>query len=236
MTEFGELIQTEDGSWTIRHKEHGQDFHSTEGARFEAYQLYVVASGFLEELEHLKHINVLDVGMGLGYNACASIAAWLNSSGQSSLDLFSLEHDPRLIAAIASGCAPWFEGWSEDWLLAPKCLKAASNGDFMATIRHPKTGQNLNWKIFSGDGSATLSKIGNSLIHFVWQDPFTPELNPRMWSKEWFQAVKQHSAEGAILMTYSVARIVREALMDAGWQVERIATPGRKRNWLKAKI
>jgi hypothetical protein len=42
MTEFGPLVETSDGSLTIRHAVHGQDFHSTEGARFEAWQLYVV--------------------------------------------------------------------------------------------------------------------------------------------------------------------------------------------------
>jgi tRNA U34 5-methylaminomethyl-2-thiouridine-forming methyltransferase MnmC len=235
MTNFGELIQTEDGSWTIRHKDHGQNFHSTEGARFEAHQLYVVASGFGSEIERKDYVCVLDVGMGLGYNACATIAAWLESSGRANIDIFSLEHDLGLIEAVASGNAPWFKGWSEDWLIGPNSLEAVTDGNYCAQLTHPKTGRCLNWKILSGDGCLTVSKLQNNSINFIWQDPFTPELNPSMWSRQWFSKVLEKSDKDAVLMTYSVARIVKDALTQGGWGVQKISTPGRKRNWLAAK-
>jgi tRNA 5-methylaminomethyl-2-thiouridine biosynthesis bifunctional protein len=70
---------------------------------------------------------------------------------------------------------------------------------------------------------------------FVWQDPFSPQKNPTMWSAEWFARVREVSATGCTLMTYSVARAVRDALAASGWSVAKIPTSIRmKRHWLRA--
>jgi tRNA U34 5-methylaminomethyl-2-thiouridine-forming methyltransferase MnmC len=55
-----------------------------------------------------------------------------------------------------------------------------------------------------------------------------------MWGGEWFSFVGSVTRGGGILMTYSVASSVRDALQDNGWRVEKIPTTTRKKNWLKA--
>ena len=233
MTEFGPLIETADGSLTVRHRGHGQDFHSSEGARFEAWKLYVVASGYREALgAEGRVLHILDVGMGLAYNAAASIAAWLEGSGKRSVSMISLEIDPQLAAVVASGAAPWFKGWSDSWLAGPCAF--GESGTFSARIRHPSSAAVFDWVIVVGDGSKTLNTVGDIRFDFVWQDPFTPELNPVMWSADWFRGLRDVASADARLMTYSVSRIVKDALESGGWIQERFKTPGRKRHWLRA--
>ena len=235
MTPFGQLVETEDGSLTICHSAHAQNFHSTEGARLEAWQLYVVASGFLSEMSHPGHqVHVLDVGMGLGYNAAATIAAWVESSGDRDLRIVSLEVDELLVESVASGAAPWFLGWQDAWLLGPKALMRVSACEFMGTMTHGISGKSCTWQILVGDGVKTLSCLTKGEFDYIWQDPFTPDLNPTMWSPAWFSALRERSAPEARLMTYSVARTVRDGLEGGGWLSEKIKTPTRKRQWTRA--
>lgn len=236
MTEFGALVETADGSLTVRHSGHGQDFHSQEGARFEAWNLYVISSGYLDSLSSALNpsIQILDVGMGLGYNAAASIVAWYTSSGMVDVDITSLECDVRLVEAVASGKAPWQRGWSEAWLVGPSDLKQSDIG-YRAIIKHPRSGRHLTWTVIVCDAAIMdLTSLGKT-FDYIWQDPFTPELNPTLWSAGWFRRVKDVARSGAIMMSYSVARTVKTALSESGWDYERIHTPGRKRHWLKAR-
>jgi tRNA U34 5-methylaminomethyl-2-thiouridine-forming methyltransferase MnmC len=233
MTEFGPLVETADGSLTIRHGDHGQDFHSSEGARFEAWELYVVASGYKDSLGAAgDRIRILDVGMGLAYNAAASIAAWLESDGKRSVSMVSLEIDPRLASVVASGAAPWFAGWSDPWLAGPRSFGEG----LVAKICHPKSAMVFDWQILVGDGTLTLTTVVDAKFDFFWQDPFTPELNPSMWSGEWFSTLKDFASSEARLMTYSVSRVVKDALESGGWRQERFKTPGHKRHWLRASL
>jgi tRNA U34 5-methylaminomethyl-2-thiouridine-forming methyltransferase MnmC len=231
---FGEIIPTMDGSLTLRHPVHKQDYHSSEGAKFEANALYVDASGFKQALDTQENVVVLDVGMGLGYNACASIAAWLQSSGKARLELVSIEIESFLVESVATAKAPWQEKWDQDWLAGPLALKEIENNFYQALLKHPKTEIEAKWNVWIVDGASQLWSEGARKFQFVWQDPFTAELNPSMWSKEWFDRLNGLASPGAVLMTYSVARVVRDALMQGGWGVERIPTPGRKKHWLKA--
>lgn len=237
VTEFGPLVVTADGSLTIRHAVHGQDFHSEEGARFEAWHLYVMTSGLYPALvgQNKKDLVILDVGMGLGYNAAATIAAWLESPGVMNLEMISLEVDSRLVKAVASGSAPWQLGWTESWIRGPKSLIKNDN-IYKAEISHPRSGKVLRWNVWVGDANQADFDLFHGRVDFIWQDPFTPELNPEMWSSSWFAKLRSFANTDCVLVSYSVARVVKQALEDSGWRYERVPTPGRKRHWLKASL
>lgn len=249
MTEQRKIFRTGDGSLTVCHEQHGELYHSEDGALLEARDLYIERSGIRRCLGPssdsdsnnfaLGKTQVLDVGLGLGYNAMATFEAWLESGASSHLNLTSLEIDAGLVAELASGAAPWQSGWAEEWLAAVKQLAPMADGGWQVTIRQ-NSGGIFTWRILVGDASDKLffkqSSAGISGIDFVWQDPFSPEKNPAMWGSEWFESLKSIAKPGTILMTYSVARPVREALTRAGWSVEKISTTTRKKNWLKAKF
>ena len=235
MTEFGPLVETEDGSLTIRHSHHGQDFHSSEGAWFEAWELYVRASGFEDDLRQAgSDITVMDIGMGLGYNAAATLAAWYDGPGVRGLRILSLEIDPRLPETLAGGNAPWCRGWKSSWLAGPKALTNVDGQKLLAEVTHPVSGALARWEIWCRDGSQISVDEFPRSVNYFWQDPFTPELNPAMWSEGWFGRLRLVAAKDAKLMTYSVSRAVKDALGQGGWRHERFRTPGRKRHWLRA--
>lgn len=219
------VVTTEDGSLSVRHADHGEAFHSLTGARGEAEELYIRASGILAWFDRGAATSVLDVGLGLGYNALATLTAWRAARAPGDLHLTSLEIDAALVAALQSGKAPWQANWSPEWI----ALASAAS-----PITHPTHTARAYWTIQTGDALHTT--IIGAPFDFVWQDPFSPQKNPTMWGAEWFRIAASAAAPDATLMTYSVARSVRNALTESGWIPQKIpATTRCKRHWLTAR-
>lgn len=232
-------FKTGDGSYTMVHPEHGETYHSKAGAYYEAKKLYVEESGFLEFLNrdpNAASCSVLDVGLGLGYNALTTIEAWTTKKTEKDLLLISLEVDQTLIGQFASGAAPWQLEWSERWLALAKRLEQVSANEWSMTITHPKSPAKCRWKVISGDAMDWDPASEECGFDFIWQDPFSPKKNPKLWSEGWFQKITKYCNPEVRLMAYSVARVVKDGLANAGWDYEIIESGGPKRHWLKAGV
>ena len=77
-------------------------------------------------------------------------------------------------------------------------------------------------------------RVADATIDYVWQDAFSPKKNCELWTTEWFQQIRNYASGDAVLVTYSVARMVRDNLASAGWRWQKMQTSGLKRSWLKA--
>lgn len=229
---LGNLVKTTDGSLTLRNLAIDEDYHSSAGAAFEARELYINRSGFLESLQKGRLIRVLDVGLGLGYNALSTIEACREAGAGCQLDIVSLEVNPVLVEALTSGAAIWQEGWSSNWLELCQSLVRQADGSY-ETIWQNQAGMQIHWKVLVGDASQL--DLGAWTFHYIWQDAFSPEKNPELWSKQWFETLARSSNAETVLMTYSVARRVKDSLDAASWTYERIPASGKKRHWLKAR-
>jgi tRNA U34 5-methylaminomethyl-2-thiouridine-forming methyltransferase MnmC len=240
-----ELVVTQDGTITLRHPAYDEDFHSIKGARLEADSLYMEASGFRSHLKTstFRHtLGVLDVGLGLGYNALMSIECWSEELGSQDLDLVSLEHTPELVQSLADPACAWKEGWPAAWKSWSQSLqKKASEDVWTATFLHPQSGKELRWRVLVGD--ARSADLSSWTFHYIWQDAFSPKKNPELWSVEWFEKLRAVSDPSVRLVTYSVARLVRDHLEAASWTQERVKTPqaqsgegSGKKQWLLARL
>lgn len=227
---LGAVLATDDGSLTLVHPDHSEAYHSRLGATAEARLLYVEASGILADFAAARPVRVLDVGLGLAYNAVQTIAAWALAATPGSLSIQSLEINSDLVAALSSGNAAWQENWPD---AQKSWCRALSPHSLSATIPHPTHAPAAcTWRISLGDA---LSCPLAGPFNYIWQDPFSPEKNPSMWSPAWFASVRVAAHPDAKLMTYSVARAVRDALTAAAWTATRFpAAAGHKKQWLRA--
>lgn len=228
--------KTEDNSMSLVHSDHGECFHSNLGARLEAESLYIDRSGFHESLATGRPIAVLDVGLGLGYNAVAGISKWFEAKHPGDLRIVSLEWDQDLVKELASGKARWMGDWSDAWCKVSASLQPADHG-FHSELRHANQSSRCFWDVYVGDARKAVQKQQFPfLFDFVWQDPFSPKNNPDLWTSQWFRDVRRLCSSSSTLATYSVARIVREAVADGGWDWSKIDAVGlKKRHWLCAK-
>lgn len=234
-----ELIKTADGSYTLLHRGVGECYHSLSGAAQEARALYVEASGLRQRLlDPINALHTLDVGLGLAYNACATIEAWWQAAAPPPLLLVSLEQDAALLPLLQTGQGAWQQGFPPLWLQWCRGLQQLQDGLWAANFVHPQTSQTLQWRVLVGEGQQRLqewhAQEASAQWHMIWQDPFSPTKNPPLWTCEWFKLLAASSHKGAVLMTYSVARLVRDNLAAAGWGVQKIPSLGRKRCWLQA--
>lgn len=238
-TKWGDVVETGDGSLTIRHNDIDEEYHSKQGALSESQTLYLERSGFHESLRgstasSTSKLQVLDVGLGLGYNALSTISAWYTCPAKIDLYITSLEINPDLVIALSHEEGPWMKDWADQWLEFAKSLVKIDDNTWQAEISHPiDVDQSCSWRVVVGDASED-ALFDGSCFDYIWQDPFSPKKNPEMWSEAWFRSLLRCSHGSTRLMTYSVARGVRDNLEASGWQWEKIPASGAKRHWLTA--
>lgn len=235
MTDW-KTIKTADGSLSLVHPEYDEMFHSDSGALLEAKSLYVEGSGILDKLSAEGTVRVLDIGLGLGYNALATIESATALPNRMSLEIISLEKDPQVFAYFRNQAAVFKSNWPEEWHRWINCLEEKAPGSWQGVIHSANTDSApIKWTVFLGDAldtSETLKSLGT--FDYFWQDPFSPQKNPLMWSKDWFTLLNGLAKKDAVLMTYSVSRMVKDALTEGGWQWQLIPTVTQKKNWLRA--
>ena len=67
------------------------------------------------------------------------------------------------------------------------------------------------------DARETIHEINE--VDIVFLDPFSPKVCPELWEEEFIKNISRKMKPGAVLTTYSCARIVRDNLKKAGLTV-----------------
>ena len=211
------LHHSKDGSPTYFHPGYGEFYHSKNGARSQAEEVFVGLSGIAE----LPEPRVLEVGFGLGLNFLASLRAVRQRGG--TLWFWGLEPDPVPVERL--------EEFLAHCRLAPEGLE----GLLAAWER----GQDF---VVAGDGYV-LKVCFRPVERFepvegwadaVYYDPFSPGANPAAWSRENLARVRVALRVGGVLVSYAVAGWVRRALSELGFKVEKVPGGLGKREWLRA--
>jgi|JI8StandDraft_1071087.scaffolds.fasta_scaffold56096_2 tRNA 5-methylaminomethyl-2-thiouridine biosynthesis bifunctional protein len=96
-------------------------------------------------------------------------------------------------------------------------------------------GENFDLILIIGDIADVIQSF-HAKIDAWFLDGFSPSKNPEMWTKEIFSFMKKNSKKGASLSTYTTAGFVREGLIEAGFQIEKVTGFGNKKHMLKGII
>ena len=232
-----DLIKTQDGSYTLKNIQYDEPYHSFQGALYEAQNLYIKQSNIEYFLLTHNTACILDVGLGLGYNALETIKLWFKSDTLCTVQMISVEKDVKLFNYFRSGNAPWMLGWDEFSKSLSSSLKQVSSEIFTVEFKHPYKSCVFEWVVILNDAlNIDFSMFLKQPINFIWHDPFSYKNNPQLWDENWFKNIKEYCDSNVILLTYSVAKVVRLVLEKAGWKYNIIKTTGLKRNWLKAAL
>lgn len=224
---------TADGTATLFNDRFQQTYHSLHGALAEAEHVYVYLSRVRPVLIERGHASVLEVGFGTGLSLVATLRACSQIEG--TLTYVSMEPFPLTPEAIEDvGYAGLLSGADANWYRAfMSRLAAAPEGELVcaeATIGR----LHVDLRVWRG-GWADLPE---TLTDFdaVYQDAFSPDSCPELWTQEYFTQVVGRLRDGVgTLATYSCASGVRRALAAAGWELQRVRGPaGGKREVLQA--
>ena len=189
------LVKTKDGSFTVYNETAKEHYHTISGAVEEAFEKHVNALGIDDGM------HILDFCFGLGYNAIAA------TKDHKNLKIIGLENDPEIIKLMQE-------------IEIPTILENEYNTfRNIAEINELTDHNNNEINLIVGDALIEIDNLPDSYFERVFFDPFSPKKQPEMWSAELLQKIYKKMKQGGKLSTYSCARMVRDNLKSAGFEV-----------------
>lgn len=213
-------IETEDGSWTLFSEAFQEACHSTSGAKEETLLHYIKGCKILERINTFEPMNILEVGFGLGIGF---LMTYESLPRNKKWKFVSLEIDRNLLE------------WFKDQNSQHDFLKLLSwDGNILKAQN-----EFIDLEILQGNARVELPKflIERDLKwHAIYQDAFSPKRNPVLWTKEWFNLLKENSHPDVILSTYSASNSIRKSLHETNWGVQKGDKFGHKRTSTRAYL
>ena len=201
-----------DGSTTIWVPGLDEHYHSIHGARTESQHVFI-DSGL--KATAAQPVRILEVGLGTALNAQLTFAT------AKELGMEVLYH------AI------------EKFPITPEEAKALGEAGMQGALPYLLATPNVPVKV--GNSSFTLlvedlrrftaEKGAYDLIYF---DAFAPSAQPELWSDAIFENMYDLLSKGGILTTYCAKGVVKRSMKAAGFEVEALPGPPRKREMTRA--
>ena len=214
-----ELISTADGSHTLRSKQLGECYHSTNGALQESEHVFI-SSGF--KAVEKDGINILEVGFGSGLNAM----------------LTHIEAERRGKTVYYEAVERYPISVKDAGGLNYSQLLSVDNEKYFLPLHRAQWATSVKLSPFF-----TLRKEQVDLLSYtpgiasfdlIYFDAFAPDTQPELWSEAIFAKLYEHMAAGAMLLTYSAKGMVKQHLRSVGLKVERLPGAAGKRHMLRA--
>lgn len=213
-----EIIKTNDGSTTIHLPEWDEYYHSKHGAIQEAYHVFI-KHGL--SLFQGKSVSILEIGFGTGLNAFITCLEALKNN--QTIDYVGVEaypiaieeaHQMNYAVQIDESKCTVFEKlhnavWNEKTQIA----------DYFALTKRQQFFQDIN------------DKAAYDLIYF---DAFGFRVQPELWSELIFQKMYDSLKPNGILVTYACRTSIKNAMLLAGFSVEKLPGAPGKREMLRA--
>jgi tRNA 5-methylaminomethyl-2-thiouridine biosynthesis bifunctional protein len=206
-----------------RSAEYDDVYHPREGALEQARSVFLAGNGLPGRWRGRQRFTILETGFGLGNNFLATWAAWRSDPLRCDrLHFVSLEKHPPtrdgLAHALAASPLP---ALTEQLLAAwPPLTPNVHSLGF--------EGGRLQLLLCLGDAT-TLARQLVARVDAFYLDGFAPARNDAMWSPPLFKSLAKLAAPDATAATWSAARVVRDGLAAAGFDVQRAPGAGAKR-------
>ncbi len=215
-----EVIQTADGSKTIKIIGLDETYHSIHGALQEAIHVFIEAG--LNELKSRASIRIFEMGFGTGLNA------FLSALKASELNMKVEYH----------GIEAYPVSTDELDQLQYVGLVKEQDRTVYKKLHESKWGE-----LVSISDSFQLKKIQSKLeetdlaadyFDIIYYDAFGPRAQEEMWSVELFQKMYDCLNKGGFLVTYCAKGQVKRNMKAVGFRVENLPGPPGKREMTRA--
>ena len=203
-SETNRLIQSEDGSCTAYSVLFDEHYHSTrDGALNESLKKHVIPA--LTSQADKDEVTILDICFGLGFNTLATLFYLKEQGLTKKVRIVSPEMDEGLVRSLKHFTYP------EIFKPLLPMVEAISE-----TFRYDD--ETISIELIIGDARAYL-KSSSEKFDIVYQDAFSPSVNPALWTKEYFADIARVMNDEGILTTYSMALKTRLALYENGFNI-----------------
>jgi tRNA 5-methylaminomethyl-2-thiouridine biosynthesis bifunctional protein len=206
-------------------------YHSAEGGPAQARHVFLAGNGLPLRWQGRRSFTILETGFGFGLNFLATWEAWRSDAQRCErLHFVSIEkhpftrHDLGLLHArypeFAAQAAELHAAW-------PMLVPAVHRLEF-------ESGR-VVLTLVLGEAQKALRDL-RLTANAIYLDGFAPTKNAEMWTPAVMKSIARLCAGDATAATWSTATGVREALQQAGFEVEKRPGFARKREMLRARI
>ena len=215
-----EIIQTADGSTTIRIKDWDECYHSKHGAIQEAYHVFI-KNGL--SLFPSQSISIMEIGFGTGLNA---FITYLESQ--------KLQQKIEYVGVEAFSI-------SADELKSMNYVQELNANDFTNVFEKMHS---ISWEEkhtisehFSLFKRNQLFQDIQDIEKFdlIYFDVFGYRVQPELWSTEIFKKMYESLKPNGVLVTYAARGVVKRSMIEVGFTVEKLAGPPGKREMFRAR-
>jgi tRNA U34 5-methylaminomethyl-2-thiouridine-forming methyltransferase MnmC len=197
------LTLSEDGSYTAYSKEYDEHYHSTkDGALKESLNKHIIPAFRVIDRDELV---ILDICYGLGFNTLATLLYRDENFPEKRLKIYSPELDVSLVKSLELFTYP------KVFIPYKKIISALSREGVYKD-------ENTYIELFIGDARAYVRGF-KEYFDIVYQDAFSPSVNPTLWTKEYFGDIKSLMKKEGVLTSYSISLKTRLALYENGFHI-----------------
>lgn len=214
-----EIIITDDGSTTIRIPEWDENYHSTHGAIQEAKHVFI--KNGLNLFRSQDSISILEIGFGTGLNTFITFLETLNKE---KVNYVGVEAYPI----------------SADEVLQMNYVSELQAVDFKSIF---ETMHSCSWEIVNQlKTNFYLTKRkqffqdieDKNSYDLVYFDAFGFPLQPELWSETIFKKMYDALLPNGVLVTYACRTPIKNAMLAAGFSIEKLPGAPGKREMLRA--
>ncbi|MFI3268172.1 MAG: tRNA (5-methylaminomethyl-2-thiouridine)(34)-methyltransferase MnmD [Rikenellaceae bacterium] len=217
----GEIIDTDDGSKSVKHHLFQDTYHSVSGALQES--LYVYIESGLKFIDR-KEIKVFEMGFGTGLNMLLTIDYALENDVQ--IDYHTVELFPLALEVI--------ENMGFEKFCTKQCYEVFLEAHKLAWNNEKPVFLHKNFSLTKYKVDIIDFSAFPDGIDVVYYDAFSPDTQPDLWSEQIFTKLYAAMSEDSVFMTYSSKGDVKRALRNSGFEVKRLPGPANKRHIVRA--
>ncbi len=214
------IIETKDGSSTLKLEGMDETYHSIHGAVQEAKHVFI-AKGLEYMAAQKRELEILEIGFGTGLNCLLSIQYAIKNNLKiryTGIEAFPLDKD--LLEKLS---------WANDESVGQERLfEQLHNAPWGKDFEIDKDIILRKEEIRLQDMSTIPAQY--DLVYF---DAFGPVHQDEMWKIEGFKTLYDSMKLGAVFVTYCAKGQVRRDLQSIGFVMERLEGPPGKREMLR---
>lgn len=212
------IIESGDGSHTLRVEALKEHYHSHKGAVQES--MYVFLAKGLAVFSEPSSCCILEVGFGTGLNALLTLLY----GKEHSIHYTSLEAYPLDIDLAMQLNYPEYTGIEGARELFEQLHQSPWNCEV-----------EISAQFFLEKRSEPLQQFQrDNAFDLVYYDAFAPHAQPELWEPEIWEKLYGMMRPNAVLVTYCAKGQVRRDMQAAGFKVERLEGPPGKREMIRA--
>lgn len=204
-------------------------YYSSDNGLLETDYVFLQGNQLASRFQQLENstFTIIETGFGTGLNFLCAVQLWLTHAHKdATLHFISTEKYPLNLQEITQALQFWSELSDISAQFLAQYSTLSTQNKTISLFDH-----RVHLTLFIGDATESLVTLDQTADAW-FLDGFSPAKNPKMWQPALFTQMARLSNPTSTFATFTSAGVVKRGLQTAGFQVNKQAGFGKKREML----